>query len=73
MAIRAEKPLVPLAFHGGHRLMPWKSYDLQPGTFRVRFGAPLSTEGLTENDARDLADKAQKAVVELYKQLGNEP
>ena len=63
---------MPLAFHGGQKLMPWKSINLQPGTVRIRFGLPIPTEGLSEEDARDLADKAQSAVTNLYNQLSRE-
>lgn len=42
----------------------------RPGTVRVRYGPPLSTTGLTEDDARALADRAQAMVTEMYAALG---
>lgn len=70
IAIRAQAPLVPVAFRGGHAAMPLGSVRARPGVIRVRFGAPLSTAGLTENDARALADRAQAAATQMYAELG---
>lgn len=72
LAIRSGKPLVPLAMHGGHLLQPWGTLNLRPGTVRLRFGPPLPVDGLGEEGARDLADRAQAAVAGLYAQLGRE-
>lgn len=69
IAIRAQVPVVPVAFHGGHRVLPLGSVRARPGTIRVRFGAPVPTAGLTEGDARDLADRMQAAVAGLYADL----
>lgn len=73
IAIRAQVPLVPVAFWGGHHVMPLRSLRAQPGALRVRFGAPLSTEGITEDAARALADRAQVSVASLYADLGRCP
>jgi 1-acyl-sn-glycerol-3-phosphate acyltransferase len=70
IALRAGVPLVPVAFHGGHQTLPLRSGRARPGTLRVRFGTPLSTEGLTEEAARELADRAQAAVTAMYAELG---
>lgn len=69
LAIRSGKPLVPLAFHGGHLLMPWRGLKVRGGTLRVRFGEPIAVDGLREDDARELADRAQAAVAALYREL----
>lgn len=69
IAIRAGAPLVPVAFRGGHRALPLRSLRARPGRILVRFGAPLTTEGLVEADARVLADRAQAAVAELFAAL----
>lgn len=72
LAIRSGKPLVPVAFHGGQLLMPLQSCALIPGTIRIRFGPPILSEGLSDNDARVLVDQAQLAVSKLYKALSEE-
>ncbi|WP_019029945.1 lysophospholipid acyltransferase family protein [Colwellia piezophila] len=72
LAIRSGKPLIPIAFHGGQLLMPLQSCALIPGTIRIRFGAPIVSEGLSDKDARMLVDQAQAAVSKLYKALSEE-
>jgi len=71
LAIRSGKPLIPVAFHGGQKLMPLKSMCLKPGTIRIRFGPPILTKGLTEDNSRKLADEAQLAVSKLYEELSH--
>lgn len=70
IAIRAQAPLVPVAFRGGHAAMHHGSLRARAGTVRVRYGAPIPTTGLTEDDARTLADRAQAIVTEMYAALG---
>jgi len=69
LAIRSKKPLIPIAFHGGQKLMPLRSIALKSGTIRIRVGTLLSTKGLTEDNSRELADKVQLAVPVLYEEL----
>ncbi len=69
IAIRAQVPIYPVAFCGGQRLLPFKSIRARPGTIKVRFGAPVSTAGLQESDARDLADRTQSIVAAMYEVL----
>lgn len=70
IAIRAQVPVVPVAFQGGHGVLPLGSVRARPGTIRVRFGAPIPTAGLAEAEARDLTDRVQAAVAGLYADLG---
>ena len=72
IAIRAGVPVVPIAMHGGHATMPLWSVRAKPGTIRIRLGEPVSTEGLTEDDARDLADRLQARVETMYHALADE-
>ena len=72
IAIRAQVPLVPVAFQGGFQAMSPRTLRARAGSvLRVRFGAPLSTQGLTEDSARELADRAQAAVSAMYAELGS--
>ena len=73
IAIRAQVPVVPVAFQGGHGVLPLGSVRVRPGTIRVQFGAPIPTAGLAEAEARDLADRVQAAVAGLYAGLAREP
>ena len=72
LAIRGGVPIIPVAFYGGHRLMPLGSYRARPGTVYVRFGEPIDTSGYTEDLARDLADYVQSVVTGMYEDLRRE-
>lgn len=69
IAIRAGAPLVPVVFRGGHAAMPLGSLRARPATIRVRVGEPLPTAGLTEADARSLADRAEAVATQMYAEL----
>ena len=69
IAIRAQAPIVPAAFFGGHHIMPFPSLRAKPGTVYVRFGPPIPTDGLVEEDARALADLVQKVFAGMYEDL----
>jgi 1-acyl-sn-glycerol-3-phosphate acyltransferase len=72
IAIRAQAPIIPVAFYGGHSVMPLGSVRATPGRILVRFGAPIPVSGLTEDDARSLADRTQTVVAGMYADLRNE-
>lgn len=69
IAIRAQAPIVPAAFFGGHHIMPFPSVRAKPGTVHVRFGTPIPTKGLVEEDARALADRVQIVFAGMYEDL----
>ena len=69
VAIRAQVPIVPLAICGGHRVMRHGSLRARPGLIRLSYLDPIPTTGLTEDDARDLADKVQAIVADEYARL----
>lgn len=69
IAIRAQVPLIPMVFYGGHRAMPLGSVRARPGKIRIRFAAPVPTTGLKEEDARSLADQVQEVTAGIYSEL----
>ena len=70
IAIRAQAPVIPVVFHGGHHTMPLGAVRARPGTIRIRFGEPISTAGLHEDDARPFADRLQSRLSEMYEEAG---
>jgi 1-acyl-sn-glycerol-3-phosphate acyltransferase len=66
IAIRAQVPIMPVAVYGGHQRLRLGTLRARPGPITVRYGAPIPTEGLTEDDARALADRVRDAVVAMY-------
>lgn len=72
IAIRAQAPVVPVVFYGGHRAMPLGTVRASAGEVRIRFCPPVPTAGRTEADARDFADKLQARFARVYDQLASE-
>ncbi len=72
IAIRAQVPVIPLVFHGGHQAMPLGSVRARPGKIRIRFGTPISTAGLKEETARSFADYVREVTVGIYAELKQE-
>lgn len=69
IAIRAQAPIVPVVFYGGHHIMPFPSVRATPGTVHIRFGTPVPTAGLTEDDARAFTDRLQAIFAGMYEDL----
>lgn len=66
IAIRSQAPVIPLVFYGGHRSMPLRSIRARPGRIHACFGTPIQTSGLTDDDARDLADRTHAVIAGMY-------
>ena len=69
LAIKAQAPIQPVAFYGGHAIMPLGSVRARPGTVYVRFGDPIPTKGLEEADARAFADQTRAVLIGMYADL----
>lgn len=69
IAIRAGVPVVPVAFFGGYKALPTKSLRARPGEILVRFGEPISPEGYSEDQAREMADHVRTIVAGMYEDL----
>jgi len=69
IAIRANVPIVPVAFYGGHQALPLGSIRARPGTIHVHFGDPIDPSEYHEDDVRDLADHLQTVVAQMYAEL----
>lgn len=69
IAIRAGVPVVPVAIFGGHACLPVGSVEATPGQISIHIGHPIPTDGLGEDDARDLADRVQATVTEMYEAM----
>ena len=69
IAIRAQAPVIPVVFHGGHHAMPLGTIRATPGEVRVRFCKPVPSAGYGEADARAFADVLQQRFSEVYSDL----
>lgn len=69
VAIRAGVPVVPVAHAGGSEMFPMGSMRMRPGTLTVSFGEPMPTDGLTEEDAPEFAQRVREEVVRMREQF----
>ena len=66
LAIEAGVPVVPVAIAGSGAVLPTEGlFRVRPGTIRLRFGAPMETAGLSQQDRQALARRAHEAVAAL--------
>ena len=65
VAIAAGVPVVPVALEGSGAVLPAAGFRVRPGTIRVRFGAPIATDGLRPEERNALAQRVREAVAGL--------
>lgn len=66
LAIEAGVPVVPVAIQGSGAVLATAGlFRVRPGTIRLRFGTPLATDGLSQQDRQALARRAHEAVTTL--------
>lgn len=74
LAINSGAPILPVAVLGSREVMAKGSWVVRPGTITVRFGAPISTEGMDATDRDRLTALGRRAVAELLGEaLEDEP
>ena len=63
LAIRAQVPVLPLAIEGSHDCIPKRSWLFgEVSRIRLEVLAPVPTEGLTSQDARQLCQSVRKQI-----------
>lgn len=70
LALKSQRPVVPVAIVGSSHALPAKRLLLNPGRIRVIIGQPLPTTGLKSGDREALADLTRRKVQELLDQAG---
>ncbi|HSG09869.1 MAG TPA: lysophospholipid acyltransferase family protein, partial [Longimicrobiales bacterium] len=66
LGIQTGVEVVPAAILGSREIMAKGSWRIRTGgTIRVRFGTPISVDGLEMKDRDDLTERAHRAVAEL--------
>lgn len=65
LAIQTGVDVVPAAICGSRAVMRKGSLFIRPGTVVVRFGEPISVQGLTLDARNDLSDRAREALTGL--------
>jgi 1-acyl-sn-glycerol-3-phosphate acyltransferase len=65
LGIQTGAEVVPAAIVGSRAVMPKGSLKIRPGTITIRFGRPLSVEGLEIGNRDELTRRAHEAVAGL--------
>lgn len=65
LAIQAGVDIVPAAISGSREVMRKGSWLIHPGSIRVRFGEPISVQGLAVEHRNQLTARAHEAVAGL--------
>ena len=68
-ALESQLHIVPIAMDGPARLLPKGTFKVRPGVVRIRIGDPISTDGMTRTDRRQLARQAEEAVRGQWQEL----
>jgi 1-acyl-sn-glycerol-3-phosphate acyltransferase len=69
MALKAQAPIVPVAIKGAREAMHKGSPWIYPVTVRVRFGAPVETDGLDIDDRDALVTAVRDRVDAMLRDL----
>jgi 1-acyl-sn-glycerol-3-phosphate acyltransferase len=67
LALKSQKPIVPIGIQGSARILPKKGFRITPGTIKIILGDPIPTEGYKAKDADILMQKVRKAIEENLK------
>lgn len=70
VAIEAGVPIVPVTIEGSHKTMAKNTFRVRPEPICIKFGEPISTEGLTYDDREMLMNQVRDAIVELNLSVG---
>ena len=62
LALESGAPIVPISITGTFELMPKGSLFARPGRVRVQFHPPISTEGCTLENMRELMARVKCAI-----------
>jgi 1-acyl-sn-glycerol-3-phosphate acyltransferase len=73
LAIELGLPVVPVSIEGAYALKRVGSWRLSPATVVVRLHAPIETKGLTDADARELAERVREIVREAVERAALTP
>jgi 1-acyl-sn-glycerol-3-phosphate acyltransferase len=70
LALKAKVAVCPVTIEGSGKLMPKARWTITPGPIRVKIGAPISTEHMTDDDRELLMRKVRDVIIDQSLQLG---
>jgi 1-acyl-sn-glycerol-3-phosphate acyltransferase len=62
LAIQAGVPILPVSISGSRAITPKGSLRIESGSILVRYGEPIPTEKLSEDDRSELKDAVRRAI-----------
>ncbi|MCB1033604.1 MAG: 1-acyl-sn-glycerol-3-phosphate acyltransferase [Acidobacteria bacterium] len=65
LALKAERPVVPVGIEGSFGVMPKGPFWVRPGLIRLRYGSPRDPSGYGLRGLKDLVDDVRREVGEL--------
>jgi 1-acyl-sn-glycerol-3-phosphate acyltransferase len=65
LAIMSGCDLVPIAILNSRDIIPKGSFQIKKGTFKMRIGEPIRTDGYSKKDIDRLMDQAREAMIRL--------
>lgn len=65
VAIKNGAPILPVGIAGAHEVMPRGRFSVQPGTIRVRFGAPVDSRKYGVRGRGELVAHVRRTIGEL--------
>lgn len=66
LALQAGVPIVPVTVSGSWRITPKRSLRIERGRVRVRYGAPIPTQGVGPGDRHALELRVREAILAGY-------
>lgn len=70
IALQTGTPIVPMAIHGAHEVLPTGSFRPRPGHVRLKIGAPIPTEGLGREDRDALIARVRGTMIRMHREIG---
>jgi 1-acyl-sn-glycerol-3-phosphate acyltransferase len=70
LALKAKVAVCPVTIEGSGKLMPKAKWTITPGPIRVKIGAPISTEAMTDQDRELLMRRVRDVIIDQSLALG---
>ena len=66
LAIKSQRPMIPVTIMGSHLIMPKGTLKLRPGFIQVNLGHPIPTRGLSVKDKGKLMENMRTEIIKGY-------
>ncbi len=70
LALKAQVPICPVTIEGSGKLMPKAKWTITPGPIRVKIGAPIFTEGRTDDERELLMRQVRDVIIDQSLAMG---